>query len=264
MKVYAVQPDLTWENKEANFSRILSLVDETKIDPGSLIVLPETFATGFSMNLQVTTEREPEKTESFLGNLAKKKKCWVTGGLVEPASVSQKGINRSLTFSPGGQKFCSYGKIQPAVFFREDECHEPGERVEVFPLDAFHACPLICYDLRFPEVFRVGMQKGADLFIVIACWPKIRIGHWLSLLKARAIENQSYVVGVNRTGSDPNMEFGGNSVVIDPKGEILANAGEIESVLSIEIDSSLVAQWREEFPVLKHARPEFLPPEPSA
>lgn len=264
MKVYAVQPDLTWEDKEANFSRILSLVDEKKIDPGSLIVLPETFATGFSMNLQVTTEREPEKTESFLGNLAKKKKCWVTGGLVEPASVSQKGINRSLTFSPGGQKFCSYGKIQPAVFFREDECHEPGERVEVFPLDAFHACPLICYDLRFPELFRIGMQKGANLFIVIACWPKIRIGHWLSLLKARAIENQSYVVGVNRTGSDPNMEFGGNSVVIDPKGEILANAGEIESVLSMEIDSSLVAQWREEFPVLKHVRPEFLPPEPSA
>ena len=101
----------------------------------------------------------------MLSNLAKKKKCWVTGGLVEPASVSQKGINRSLTFSPGGQKFCSYGKIQPAVFFREDECHEPGERVEVFPLDAFHACPLICYDLRFPELFRIGMQKGANLFI---------------------------------------------------------------------------------------------------
>ncbi len=264
MKVYAVQPDLTWEDKEANFSRILSLVEKKKVHPESLIVLPETFATGFSMNLPVTTEHEPEKTEAFLSNLAKEKKCWVTGGLVEPASVSQKGINRSLTFSPGGQKFCSYGKIQPAVFFREDECHEPGERVEVFPLDAFHACPLICYDLRFPELFRIGMQKGANLFIVIACWPKIRIGHWLSLLKARAIENQSYVVGVNRTGSDPNMEFGGNSVVIDPKGEILVNAGEIESVLSMEIDSSLVAQWREEFPVLKHARPEFLPPKPSA
>jgi len=264
MKVYAVQPDLTWENKEANFSRILSLVDEKKIDPGSLIVLPETFATGFSMNLQVTTEREPEKTESFLGNLAKKKKCWVTGGLVEPNKTGEKAVNRSVTFSSSGERISSYAKTHPASIYHEEEFHESGNTVEVFPLDAFHACPLICYDLRFPEPFRIGMQKGANLFIVIACWPKIRIGHWLSLLKARAIENQSYVVGVNRTGSDPNMEFGGNSVVIDPKGEILANAGEIESVLSMEIDSSLVAQWREEFPVLKHARPEFLPTEPSA
>ena len=264
MKVYAVQPDLIWEDKEANFSRILSLVDETKIDPGSLIVLPETFATGFSMNLKVTTEHEPEKTESFLGNLAKKKKCWVTGGLIEPNKTGEKGVNRSVTFSPTGERIGSYAKNHPASIYKEEKFHESGNTVEVFPLDAFHACPLICYDLRFPELFRIGMQKGANLFIVIACWPKIRIGHWLSLLKARAIENQSYVVGVNRTGSDPNMEFGGNSVVIDPKGEILANAGEIESVLSMEIDSSLVAQWREEFPVLKHARPEFLPPEPSA
>ena len=262
MKVYAVQPDLIWEDKEANFSRILHLVDEKNVEPGSLIVLPETFATGFSMNLQVTTENEPEKTESFLSNLAEERKCWVTGGLVEPSSVSQKGINRSVTFSPEGHKVCSYGKIQPAIFFREDECHESGEQVEVYPLDGFLACPLICYDLRFPELFRIGMQKGTNLFIVIACWPKVRIGHWVSLLKARAIENQSYVVGVNRTGSDPNMEFGGNSVVIDPKGEILANAGETESVLGIEIDSSLVAQWREEFPVLRHARPAFLPHEP--
>ena len=258
MKVYAVQPDLTWENKEANFSRILSLVDETKIDPGSLIVLPETFATGFSMNLQVTTEREPEKTESFLGNLAKKKKCWVTGGLVEPASVSQKGINRSLTFSPGGQKFCSYGKIQPAVFFREDECHEPGERVEVFPLDAFHACPLICYDLRFPEVFRVGMQKGADLFIVIACWPKVRIEHWITLLRARAIENLSYVIGVNRTGEEPGILYGGRSLIMDPKGKVLADGKEVECIIEAGIDHSIVTEWRNEFPALEDVRSDFL------
>jgi len=264
MRIYGIQADLEWEDKDANFTKIRSLLDDGNIQPESLIVLPETFSTGFSMNLKVTVRNEPGQTESFLSGLAKDRKCWVTGGLIEPTSDDQKGSNRSVTFSPDGKKFASYGKIQPAAVYRENEVHEPGNRVEVFPLGGFLACPLICYDLRFPELFRIGMQKGANLFIVIACWPKIRIGHWVSLLKARAIENQSYVVGVNRTGSDPNMEFGGNSVVIDPKGEILANAGETESVLSMEIDSSLVAQWREEFPVLKHVRPEFLPPEPSA
>ena len=264
MKVYAVQPDLTWEDKEANFSRILSLVEKKKVQPESLIVLPETFATGFSMNLQVTTENEPEKSEAFLSRLAKEKKCWVTGGIIEPSKTGEKGVNRSVTFSSSGERIGSYAKTHPASIYHEEEFHESGNTVEVFSIGSFQVCPLICYDLRFPELFRIGVQKGANLFIVIACWPKIRIGHWLSLLKARAIENQSYVVGVNRTGSDPNMEFGGNSVAIDPKGEILVNAGEIESVLSMEIDSSLVAQWREEFPVLKHARPEFLPPEPSA
>ena len=215
------------------------------------------------MNLPVTTEHEPEKTEAFLSNLAKEKKCWVTGGIIEPSKTGEKGVNRSVTFSSSGERIGSYAKTHPASIYHEEEFHESGNTVEVFSIGSFQVCPLICYDLRFPELFRIGVQKGANLFIVIACWPKIRIGHWLSLLKARAIENQSYVVGVNRTGSDPNMEFGGNSVAIDPKGEILVNAGEIESVLSMEIDSSLVAQWREEFPVLKHARPEFLPPEPS-
>jgi omega-amidase len=264
MIVYGIQADFEWEDKDSNCSRICSLLNGNHIQPGSLIVLPETFSTGFSMNLKVTTKNEPGQTESFLENLAKEKKCWVTGGLVEPSTNDQKGINRSVTFSPDGQKVCSYGKIQPAAVYQEDEVHEPGDRVEVFPLDGFHACPFICYDLRFPELFRIGMQKGANLFIVIACWPKIRIEHWVSLLKARAIENQAYVVGVNRIGSDPDMEFGGNSLIIDPKGEILANAGETESILSTEIDPSFATRWREEFPVLKHVRPEFLPPEPSA
>jgi omega-amidase len=259
MKVYAVQPDLTWEDKEANFSRILSLVEKKKVHPGSLIVLPETFATGFSMNLPVTTEREPEKTESFLGNLAKRKKCWVTGGLVEPATDGQKGINRSVSFSPDGQKLCSYGKIHPAAFFGEDKVHNPGDRVEVFPLNDFMVCPLVCYDLRFPELFRIGMQKGANLFTVIACWPKARIDHWVSLLKARAIENQAYVVGVNRVGSDPKTEFGGRSLVIDPMGETLADAGRDESVAQAELDLNRLDAWREKFPVLKHTRPDFLP-----
>ncbi len=259
MKIFGIQANLAWEDKEANFTKIRSLLDNENIQPESLIVLPETFSTGFSMNLQVTTMNEPGQTESFLSGLAKDTSCWVTGGLVEPAGDGQKGINRSVSFSPDGQKLCSYGKIHPAAFFGEDKVHKPGDQVEVFPLNDFRVCPLVCYDLRFPELFRIGMQKGANLFIVIACWPKERIDHWVSLLKARAIENQAYVVGVNRVGSDPETEFGGRSLVIDPMGETLADAGMDESVAQAELDLSRLDAWREKFPVLKHARPDFLP-----
>ena len=259
MRIYGIQANLAWEDKEANFTKIRSLLDDENLQPGSLIVLPETFSTGFSMNLQVTTMNEPGQTESFLSGLAKDTSCWVTGGLVEPATDGQKGINRSVSFSPDGQKLCSYGKIHPAAFFGEDKVHKPGDRVEVFPLNDFRVCPLVCYDLRFPELFRIGMQKGANLFIVIACWPKARIDHWVSLLKARAIENQAYVVGVNRVGSDPETEFGGRSLVIDPMGETLADAGRDESVAQAELDLNRLDAWREKFPVLKHARPDFLP-----
>ena len=126
-------------------------------------------------------------------------------------------------------------------------------------MGSFKACPLICYDLRFPELFRIGMQMGANLFIVIACWPKARIDHWVSLLKARAIENQAYVVGVNRAGADSETEFGGRSLVIDPMGKFLADAGTGESVTHAELDLNRLNAWREKFPVLKHARPDFLP-----
>ena len=264
MRIYGIQADLEWEDKDANFTKIRSLLDDKNIQPESLIVLPETFSTGFSMNLKVTTMNEPGQTESFLSGLAKDKKCWVTGGLIEPTTGGKKGINRSVTFSSDGEKIACYGKIQPAAVYREDEVHEPGDRVDVFPLGDFLACPLVCYDLRFPELFRIGMQKGANLFIVIACWPKIRIEHWFTLLKARAIENLSYVIGINRVGSDPNLEYGGRSLIIDPKGGILADGGDEESVVEMEIDPAFVEQWRKEFPVLKHARPEFLPPKHSA
>ncbi|MBT3635323.1 MAG: carbon-nitrogen family hydrolase [Opitutae bacterium] len=264
MRIYGIQADLEWEDKDANFTKIRSLLDDKMIQTESLIVLPETFSTGFSMNLKVTAMNEPGQTESFLSGLAQDKKCWVTGGLIEPTADVQKGINRSVTFSPIGEKLSGYGKVQPAAIYREDEVHEPGDRVDVFALGGFQACPLICYDLRFPELFRIGMQKEANLFIVIACWPKIRIEHWITLLKARAIENLSYVIGINRVGSDPNLVYGGRSLIIDPKGEILTDGGEEESVVEVEIDPKFVEQWREEFPVLNHARPEFLPPKHSA
>ncbi len=257
MKVYGIQADLQWENKQANFTKIRSLLDNEKIQAQSLIVLPETFATGFSMNLKVTTRNEPDQTESFLSDLAREKKCWVTAGLIEPNKTRNKGVNRSVTFSPSGERISSYAKTHPASIYEEEKFHEPGNTIGLFQLGSFKACSLICYDLRFPEVFRIGMQKGAGLFIVIACWPKVRIEHWFTLLRARAIENLSYVIGVNRTGKEPNCEYGGRSLIIDPTGKVLADGKSGECIIEGVLDYSIMKEWRNQFPALKDVRPDF-------
>ena len=121
MKIYGVQADLQWEDKDANFIKIRTLLDKEKIQAESLIVLPETFSTGFSMNLKVTTRNEPNQTESFLSDLARKKKCWVTGGLSNRTRRTTKASTVRLAFSPSWRKLCSYGKIHPASIYRGRE-----------------------------------------------------------------------------------------------------------------------------------------------
>ena len=123
----------------------------------------------------------------------------------------------------------------------------------LFPWGGFTVAPFVCYDLRFPELFRAAARKGADLLVVIAAWPVKRIEHWLTLLRARAIENQAWVVGVNRCGREPHFIYNGRSVVVDPHGAIVADAGEIEKVLAASVDAEAVRAWRAEFPALRDA-----------
>ena len=109
----------------------------------------------------------------------------------------------------------------------------------------------ICYDLRFPELFRKGILGGTNLFVILGCWPKSRIKHWTTLLQARAIENQSFVIGVNRIGHDQDLVYGGRTMIISPQGEILADGKENMSVVNAKISKAEVLDWREEFPVVQ-------------
>jgi predicted amidohydrolase len=133
-----------------------------------------------------------------------------------------------------------------------------GERLVTFEWGGMKVCPFICYDLRFPEIFRMGMRMGAELFVVIANWPSLREKHWVTLLKARAIENQAYVAAVNRAGSDSWLPYPGRSMIVDPKGNVVVDAGAEERVISAEVDPEAVRAWRKEFAVLSDVRPEFL------
>ena len=259
MKVHAVQLDQVWEDKEANYEKATRLINEAGVNKGDLIVLPETFPTCFSMNVELTTKNEPEKTEGFLSDLAGKYGAWVTSGMTIPSETDNKGHNVSVTFSPEGERIGFYAKTHPAAIYREHESYDPGNEVVTFPVGGFTVCPFICYDLRFPEIFRIGTSRGTNLFTVIANWPAVRIEHWVTLLQARAIENLAYAIGVNRTGNDPELEYCGRTVIIDPHGTILTDAGTTEKIVSAEIDLNVVTEWRRKFPVLEHAREDFKP-----
>ena len=256
MKAFLVQPDTVWENRAANFAKVNSLLGNQSIPPGSLIVLPEMFSTGFSMNLEATIESASIETESFLSQLAQTHQSTVMAGLVREGRAG-KGRNETVVMSASGEAVVRYCKLQPFSFGGEDQCYEKGENVVFFEHGGFVVSPFICYDLRFPEVFRMAVKRGAELMVVIAQWPSRRTQHWVTLLQARAIENQAYVIGVNRCGSDPTLQYDGRSIVVNPHGEIIADAGMTESVVEAELDPHLVKQWRADFPALNDIRTDL-------
>lgn len=225
-------------------------------EAGSLLVLPELFATGFSMNPQRVGEEEQGPTEEFLAELAVQYRSTVLGGVCRKL-VQGKGGNEAVAFGPDGTRLCRYRKIHSFSPAGETEAYEAGNSVVTFPWNGFKVAPLICYDLRFPEVFRAASTQGADFLIVISSWPERRQHHMTVLLQARAIENQAYVLGVNRTGEDPHFTYQGGSVLFGPQGEILAEAGSAEGFLTAEVSPTLPAQWRKDFPALRDRRTDL-------
>jgi omega-amidase len=256
MKVVCCQLDIVWEDKEANFSKVESMAARANLPAGSLFVLPEMFATGFSFNLGLTAENPGGRTESFMAGLARKFSIYVAGGLV--SFRDSQPSNQAVLFSPKGELIDRYSKI--FLFSGADEHihHAAGSRIPGFELEGFHAAMFICYDLRFPEIFRSSALKGVELMIVIANWPVVRIQHWITLLQARAIENQACVVGVNRAGQDPALVYPGRSVIVDPHGNIMTDGGSGEGLISADLDFKEVRDWRRIFPALRDIRKEFL------
>jgi omega-amidase len=252
MNAHLVQLDIAWEDPAANRARVIDLVDAVAPTAGDLIVLPETAFTGFSLDTARTLP-DSEVAEAFLADLAKRHRCTVVGGLVA-ADAHGRPSNQSLAFSPEGRLLARYTKLQPFSFGGEGAAHAAGEGIVLFECAGLTVAPFICYDLRFPEHFRAAVKLGAEVFVVIASWPVKRIHHWLTLLQARAIENQALVIGVNRCGTDPSFSYSGRSVVVSPHGHIIADAGESERVVTARIDATEIRRWRREFPALADIR----------
>ncbi len=248
MKIAGLQWDIIWENRSENFQTVEGFA--AQLVDAELIVLPEMFATGFSMDVDLVAESETAESESFLRNFAMKSGSATLGGLVRRGD-GKKGRNELTAFDPNGQKLVDYRKNRTFRFTGESDHYENGTEVVTFDWGGGTICPLICYDLRFPELFRRGAAQGAELFVVIASWPTVRVEHWLALLRARAIENLAYVLGVNRTGSDPENEYPGRSVLFDHMGNLVADAGEEPGIVSGEVDWQAVRDWRKKFPALQ-------------
>lgn len=249
MKIGIVQFDIAWEDKEENFRRIKKLIPE-RVDC-DIIVLPEVFNTGFSMNPQVAEERGG-KTERFLSGLASSLNTKVLAGYV----VNSKGKlkNTAALFSEKGEKIASYSKIHLFSPLGEDKVFIRGNRTVLFKINKTPCSVFICYDLRFPEIFRKVAEKVKVIFL-IANWPQSRAEHWKCLLMARAIENQCFVVGVNRVGEDLNaIRYSGDSIVFDPWGNEIFNAFNKEGFFELKLDTNRVKEIREKFPFLKDRR----------
>ena len=257
MKIIGVQFNIVWEDKLANYARVRSLLEGTKVPTHSLIVLPELFSTGFSMKVAELREGESSETESFLASLASQFHSYVVGGLIGTGR-HDRGRNECVVFDPVGHLVCRYAKLHPFTLGKESQHYSAGEEILTFDWEGITVSPFICYDLRFPEIFRIAALRGAQLFTVIANWPVKREAHWITLLQARAIENQTYVAGINRSGSDPNYVYPGRTIIVDPHGEILADGGKEEGIVAADIDVEKVVSWRREFPALGDMRKHFL------
>jgi predicted amidohydrolase len=253
MNVHCVQLDCVWENKPASFARVRALLDASPPEAGSLVLLPEMFATGFSLNPEGVAEPEGGGTETFLAMLARRFAVCLVGGLSQ-AGPGGKARNVAVAFSPQGEVLARYAKLQPFTPGGEAERHEPGAGPVLFEWQGFVVALFICYDLRFPEHFRAAARRGAELYAVIASWPSARSQHWVTLLQARAIENQAYVAGVNRCGNDPKFAYAGRSLIAGPRGDILADAGNGESVIRAAADRAGLLAYRTELPFLRDMR----------
>ena len=148
-----------------------------------------------------------------------------------------------------------YAKIHPFTFGGEDKVYTGGDRIVTVTVEGVRVTPFVCYDLRFPEPFRLAAED-TDLFALVANWPEARREHWRTLLRARAIENLCYVAGVNRVGDGGKLHYAGDSAVISPWGEVLAEGSDKESVLVCDVEPAAVRDARERFPVLRDRRPE--------
>lgn len=254
MKVYCCQTDIVWEDKPRNFARARDLIEAARPEPRSLVLLPEMFATGFSMNVPAIAEGAKSETAEFLARTAGEFSIYLVGGIVTTAP-DQRGLNQAAIFNPAGQEVARYSKMQPFTLGGETKNYAAGDDVVIFDWEGVKVAPFICYDLRFPEVFRCAARRGAEMFAVIANWPVMRIGHWTSLLQARAIENLAFVAGANRCGSDPKLNYNGRSLIVNEHGTVLVDAADGQKVIAADVDPKAIRQWRIDFPALSDMRP---------
>jgi predicted amidohydrolase len=253
MRIAAVQHDIVWEDRDANFERLAPQVRRAVGAGAELVLLTETFSTGFSMTPGIG-EPEGGSSAQFLAGQAAEHGVWVGGSCPEIAADGQLPYNSFVLAGPDGTAH-RYRKLNPFTHGGERERFRAGTDPVTVQVGDLRITPFICYDLRFADVFwQAG--PGTDVYLVPANWPAARRNHWRTLLEARAIENQAYVVGCNRVGTGGDgIEHAGDSRIVSPMGELLATAAGVETIVLADVEAAEVEATRDRLRFLADRRP---------
>jgi predicted amidohydrolase len=265
LRIAAIQHDIVWNNREANFERLAPMVAGAAGTGAGLVMLTETFSTGFGFGPAeeggLVGEPFGGPSSQFLTECARQHGIWLGGTCAEmaPEELSdaegrrdQRPSNVFVLAGPDGSQH-RYRKIHPFSHAQEQRWVRPGADLVTVEVAGFKLSLFVCYDLRFADEFW-QLAPDTDVFLVPANWPEKRRTHWMALLRARAIENQAYVVGVNRVGEGGGLTYSGDSRIIDPLGEELATASRTESVVLADISTEHVASVRDHFRFLQDRR----------
>ncbi|GGI07930.1 nitrilase-related carbon-nitrogen hydrolase [Egicoccus halophilus] len=252
MRIAAVQHDIVWEDREATLRALDGRVAAAAAGGARLVAFSEMFATGFSMNTHTTAEPLDGPIATWMAEQASRHDVWVAGSLALQAEEHDLPVNALLLVSPDGRHH-RYDKIQPFRYAGEHERFAAGKAPLTVDVEGVRLGLFVCYDLRFADEFW-AVARDTDAYLVVANWPAARRHHWRTLLDARAIENQAYVVGVNRVGEGGGLRYTGDSRVVDPLGETLVSAAGSETVLFADLDPAVVARVRTDLPFLPDRR----------
>lgn len=257
LRIAAVQHDIVWNDRDANFERLAPMIRGAVTSGAGLVLLTETFSTGFGFGSD-GFESEPTGglSSQFLADRAREHGVWVGGSCPEihpdaPAD-DQRPSNCFVLAGPDGTQH-RYRKIHPFSHAGEEQHVRAGTELVTVDVEGFRVSMFVCYDLRFADEFW-QLATTTDVYLVPANWPEARRSHWIALLQARAIENQAYVVGCNRVGTGGGLVYSGDSRIIDPLGEVLASAAYTESILLADVSTARVAEVRDRFRFLQDRR----------
>jgi predicted amidohydrolase len=256
MKVAAIQHDIVWEDAERTRKNVAPLIAQAAAAGARLIVLTEMFATGFSMQPERIAEYAGGANEQFLVDQAREHGSYLVGSIAQWDRADGRARNVAVLAQPSGE-VQRYAKIHPFSYVGEDRHYAPGTQFLTVDVvangESLRVSPFVCYDLRFADEFWARAEL-TDIYVVPANWPEPRREHWRTLLRARAIENQAYVLGVNRVGTVKNDRYVGDSAIVDPAGLVLVEASMGETVLVADVTAERVADVRMRFPFLADRR----------
>lgn len=259
LRIALVQMDVAIGEPDVNADRVVQRMEEAVLAPNKpdILVLPEMWNTGFALeDIHELGDEGGNRTRNIISAFCRKHGVYVVAGSVAEWKEGQT-YNTSYVFDREGQVLADYSKIHLFRLMREEKYLTEGEKLGKFLLAGQQAGVMICYDIRFPELARKLALDGVKLLFVPAAWPHPRLHHWRTLLQARAIENQMYVVACNQAGIAGDTHFFGHSMIVDPWGEIVAESGETEAILQADIDLRLVDEVRSRIPVFEDRRPSI-------